>query len=120
MSQVLASVDLRSVVEARIDRWHDGAEPDALQVLAEHPELSGSKSLVMDLALEEYSLRRAGGEAIARSEFCERFPEHRRSIARLLEVEDEFLDRCPPQIGKTGPDGRCLAMSCWDMTLWSR
>lgn len=102
MSQIPECASLRSVVEERIDRWHDGAEPDALQMLAEHPELSGSKSLVMDLALEEYSLRRAGGEAIAKSEFCDRFPEYRRSIARLLEVEDEFLDRCPPEEKEAG------------------
>src|SRR4051812_26717637 len=96
MSQVLESIDLRSVVEERIDRWRDGAEPDAARVLAEHPELRGSKSLVMELALEEYSLRRTGGEGIAKSEFCDGFPAYRRWMAKLRGVEDEFLARCPP------------------------
>src|SRR4051812_9384623 len=95
MSQMLEAVDLRSVVEERIDRWREGDEPDAARVLAEHPELRGSKSLVMDLVLEEYSLRTAAGDRISKSDFCERFPTYRQSIAKMLEVE-EFLDRCPP------------------------
>ena len=54
------------------------------RVLAEHPELRGSKSLVMDLVLEEYSLRTAAGDQISKSDFCERFPAYRRSIAKLV------------------------------------
>jgi serine/threonine protein kinase len=95
MSQAPETVDLRSVVEERIDRWHEGAQPDAARVLAEHPELESKKSLVLELVCEEYSLRTAAGDRISKSDFCDRFPAYRQSIAKMLEVE-EFLDRCPP------------------------
>lgn len=88
-------VDLRSLVEGCIDRWRRGARPDTTEVLAEHPELCTAKSLLLDLALEEYTLRQAAGEAVTRSTFCDRFPAFRQSLARLLEVH-ELLDRCPP------------------------
>lgn len=88
-------VDLRALVEGCIDRWRRGARPDTAEVLAEHPELYAAKSLLLDLALEEYTLRQAAGEPIHRSTFCDRFPAFRQSLARLLEVH-ELLDRCPP------------------------
>jgi serine/threonine protein kinase len=88
-------VDLRSLVEGCIDRWRRGARPDTNEVLAEHPELFAAKSLLLDLALEEYTLRQAAGEPVRRSTFCDRFPAFRQSLARLLEVH-ELLDRCPP------------------------
>jgi serine/threonine protein kinase/thioredoxin-like negative regulator of GroEL len=89
------SLDLRKLVESHIDRWRRGARPDTAEVLAEHPELYTAKSLLLDLALEEYALRQAAGEPVRRSTFCDRFPAFRQSLARLLEVH-ELLDRCPP------------------------
>jgi serine/threonine protein kinase/Tfp pilus assembly protein PilF len=88
-------VDLQKLVEGWIDRWRRGVRPDTAQVLAEHPELYTAKSLLLDLALEEYTLRQAAGEPVSRSTFCDRFPAFRQSLARLLEVH-ELLDRCPP------------------------
>ncbi len=85
---------LQALVRERIERWREGGEPDAAVVLAEHPELRGAKSLVMDLVLAEYSLRTAAGDAVGRDEFCDRFPTYRQSVARMLDVQD-FLDKCP-------------------------
>src|SRR5262249_26623644 len=44
--------------------------------------------------LAEYSVRTAAGDRIVKSDFCDRFPTYRQSIAKLLEVQ-EFLDQCP-------------------------
>ncbi|MBW8883912.1 MAG: hypothetical protein JF612_03855, partial [Planctomycetia bacterium] len=63
---------LQALVRERIDRWRGGSEPDATVVLEEYPELRGAKSLVLDLALAEYSLRTAHGGRVKRDEFCDR------------------------------------------------
>jgi len=94
MSRTLDSVSLQALVRERIDDWHLSGQPDAASVLAEHPELRGAKSLVMDLVLAEFNLRTAAGDTIAKSTFCDRFPAYRQSIAKMLQVQ-EFLDECP-------------------------
>ena len=52
-----------SRVDLRI-HWREGGEPDAAEVLDEHPELLGAKGLVLDLVLAEYSLRMEAGDAL--------------------------------------------------------
>ena len=69
-----------------IDRWRGGEPPDARAVLSAHPEILQQKSVVLDLAYEEYCLRTESGERVAPSTFCERFPTYRHSLQRLLEV----------------------------------
>lgn len=88
------SRSLQTLVDERIDSWREGEEPDASRFLAEHPELRGAKSLVMDIALAEWTLRTEAGDKIEKSDFCDRFPAYRQSIAKMLEVQ-EFLDQCP-------------------------
>ena len=73
-------------IAAVIDRWRGGEPPDARAVLSQHPEIVGRKSVVLDLAYEEYCLRTESGERIASSTFCEQFPTYRHSLQRLLEV----------------------------------
>src|SRR5436190_14269723 len=102
MIQSIETRDLEAIVRERIDRWREGGEPDAAVVLAEHPELRGAKSLVMDLVAAEYSIRLAAGEAVGKSAFCERFPAYRQSIAKLLQVQ-EYLDKCPTFAAKDDP-----------------
>lgn len=85
---------LQTLVQEQIDSWRAGEEPNASRLLAEHPELRNAKSLVMDLALAEYTLRIEAGDKIVKHDFCDRFPAYRQSIAKLLEVQ-EFLDQCP-------------------------
>ena len=69
-----------------IDRWRGGEPPDARAVLSAHPEILEQKSVVLDLAYEEYCLRTESGERIAPSTFCDKFPTYRHSLERLLEV----------------------------------
>src|SRR5205823_5743243 len=100
MSRAFDTDNLRTLVSERIDQWRAGSAPDAASVLTEHPELRGAKSLVMDLVLEEYCLRTSAGDLVEPSDFCERFPAYRQSIAKMLAVHD-FLDRCPEFAGRT-------------------
>ena len=62
---------LETLVRERIDDWRAGDEPDAARLLADHPELLASKSLVLDLGLAEFSLRSAAGDGVGRDSFCD-------------------------------------------------
>ncbi len=77
---------IESLASNVIASWRNGDEPSASDFFANHPGLSGRKSLVLDLAYEEYCLRTEAGETIAPSTFCDRFPSYRRSLRRLLDV----------------------------------
>jgi serine/threonine protein kinase len=68
-----------------IKAWERGEEtPDAAAALADHPEWEDNKSLVLELAYEEFCLRDEAGEALDPEEFCDRFPAHRSSLRTLL------------------------------------
>ena len=68
-------------------RWAGGKEPNVAHLLELHPELRSCKSLVLDLAHEEFRRRLAAGEAIDSDEFCQRFPSFQHSLHMLIEVE---------------------------------
>jgi serine/threonine protein kinase len=82
------------LVSQAISNWRNGRAPDALEFLKSHPGLADHKSLVLDLAYEEYCLRKEQGDSITPSKFCDKFPDLRRSLARLLDVH-EYLDHHP-------------------------
>ena len=44
--------------------------------------------MLLDLAYEEYCLRKEAGESLTLESFCDRFPSCRRSLGRLLAVHD--------------------------------
>ena len=70
-----------SVIEEARQRWDQGEEPDVGVVLGEHPELEGRKSLVLELAYEEYCHRfEETGEELDVESFCRRFPLCRYSL----------------------------------------
>jgi eukaryotic-like serine/threonine-protein kinase len=75
-------------------RWDEGAPPDAQAALALHPELGADRSVVRDLAYEEYCRRREAGEALDPDAFCDRFPALKASLRRLLEAH-EFCEENP-------------------------
>lgn len=82
------------------------ANPDAREVLEAHPGLRADRSLVLDLALEEYCVRTERGEAVDAHVFCDRFPSHRTSLRRLISAHrlleaDEGLPVSWPQPGET-------------------
>jgi serine/threonine protein kinase len=65
-------------------RWFHGEPPDAAGALERHPELKDDKSAVVELALEEYCLRRQRGEALDPEEFSSRFPGFQSSLLTVL------------------------------------
>ena len=75
----------RLAVEAK-QRWSRGEQPDVARLLDEHPQLKAHKSIVLDLAHEEFSRRVEAGEALNTDEFCRRFPTLRSSLCMLIEV----------------------------------
>lgn len=79
-------------LQARADAiraaWRAAPEsPDTHAVLGRDPELAGVKSIVVDLALEEFMIRRQRGERIDPDEFCDRFPQHQASLRQILSAE---------------------------------
>src|SRR4051812_39694343 len=82
--------------------WARGAEPDTRAALAGDPDLLADKSIVLDLAYEEYCLRRDAGEDPDLDDFCNGFPPYRSSLRRLLAAHQflaerpELLDRAVP------------------------
>jgi len=83
--------------EKIVQQWRNGARPDAQAVFYEHPSLLQHKSIVINIAYEEYCLRERGGEALDIDEFCARLPAFRSSIRsvilahRLLADNPSFL-----------------------------
>jgi eukaryotic-like serine/threonine-protein kinase len=75
-----------------IGSWREGRCPSTRAVLLEHPEFRDCASVVVQLAHEEYCLRREAGEAVAASTFCQLFPTIRGKLRPLLEVEDALFD----------------------------
>lgn len=67
-----------------IQTWLDGAPPDATAVLAARPELATEKSVVLDLAMAEFLVRKMRGEQPDPEAFCARFPAYHASLGRML------------------------------------
>jgi serine/threonine protein kinase/Tfp pilus assembly protein PilF len=72
-------------------RWQRGEMADAAAALEHFPELKSSKSIVLDLAYEEYCLRTESGSPPDPDDFCERFPFYQASLRRLVDAH-RFLD----------------------------
>jgi eukaryotic-like serine/threonine-protein kinase len=70
-----------------------GQSLDARVLLSSQPQLKADKSLVLDLAYEEYCQHCEAGQAVDAEEFCRRFP-YQSSLRRLLGVHD-FLQQNP-------------------------
>ncbi len=67
-------------------QWDQGQPADLVTVLAEHPELLRYRSIVLDLAYEEYCWRRRAGERLSAGGFSRRFPTLQRSLSLLIQV----------------------------------
>lgn len=72
--------------------WARGASPDTCAALAGDPDLLADKSIVLDLAYEEYCLRREAGEEPEVETYCDRFPNYRSSLRRLLAAHQFLVD----------------------------
>jgi serine/threonine protein kinase/Flp pilus assembly protein TadD len=87
-----SAVDL--IVEMRA--LHARGEPaDVRAVLARYPGLTPDRQTLIDLACEEFSLRRAAGEELDCAEFAGRFPGFGTSVRDLL-LTRAFVDAALP------------------------
>ena len=84
---ILLWIEQFGLLQKLNSEWRNGAAPDANAILAEHPHLLRYRSLVLDLAAEEYRCRQATGESISADEFAVRFPGMEKSLYFLLEVQ---------------------------------
>ena len=66
--------------------WRAGAEPDAAVAIEAHPALALNRSIVIDLAYEEYLLRECAGTAPDPGRFACAFPEFQASVLDMLEA----------------------------------
>ena len=91
----------RSLVSRAKQLWRREKSPDALGFLREHSSLRKNRSLAIELAYEEYCIRRDAGEEINLVEYSEKFPSISRSLFRQLDV-DEYARKHPGMLSPTG------------------
>jgi len=120
MRQLLHSNPRAEVADRLASRlksqWREGERADVAAVLREHPELTQHRSVVLDLAYDEYRQRLDRGEAVDADAFSRRFPSWQKSLylfilarglldqdaeasephepARWPQIGDEFLGFC--------------------------
>jgi serine/threonine protein kinase/Tfp pilus assembly protein PilF len=80
--------------------WLEGQPADARSLLEQHQDVSWQKSIVLDLAYEEFCHRTELGERLDVAEFCRRFQGCDQSLQRLIEVHQFFAGN----ISLFGPD----------------
>jgi serine/threonine protein kinase len=103
------------LTDAIVSQWSQSGQADMVAVLREHPSLLRNRSLLLNLAIEEYeTCCHASGE-LDLEKHCARFEEFgssiQRSILRQLEVQrfidgqpDLLRDLCTPLWPKAGED----------------
>ena len=102
MTQATQVLSHRQAAAAIKDEWGRGVEPDARAALAHQPELAADKSVVLELAYEEYCLRCERGQALDAEAFCDRFPTYCQSLRRLVAAH-QFLGEKVHVLTETRP-----------------
>lgn len=102
-SEISPAEDARRICADVIKEWPDDSAFDTSSVLKSHPELRSHKSVVVDLAFEEYTRRRELGEDLTPTEFASRFPTIQKSLVKQLQVCDFLFDNSlvPPTLAET-------------------
>ncbi|MGE3406510.1 MAG: protein kinase [Pirellulales bacterium] len=80
------AVECDALVEQFVEAWRTGARPSAADWLAQYPDLRENRSLLLDIALEEFHQRQMAGEDTDSAAICRQFPEHAGEIGRLLSI----------------------------------
>lgn len=75
--------------------WRNGSTPDALAELEKHPELGRTRSVILELACEEYWQRADRGESPSIHEFIDRFPGCSTGLRRILSLGTEIDSTAP-------------------------
>jgi|GEM_PF-4638107 len=83
--------------------WRSGAEANTATALDAEPMLARHRSVVLDLAYEEYLHREKSGEAPDPALFAREFPDFQASVQILIEAHQHFLEH-PESIPSTDED----------------
>jgi len=94
--------EAKSLASEIIARSGDSDNFDAGSILKNHPELAQYRSVVVDLAYEEFCRRVDAGESADPQEFARRFPDVAQSLLKVLEVH-QYLDHHPDAFAPDTP-----------------
>ena len=86
LAESIGAVRATQVAAVTRERWRQGERPDVAAVLQQNPDLKRYRSLVLDLAYEEYRRRLDAGESLQAADFAGRFPSFQQSLHLLIEV----------------------------------
>ncbi len=86
------SVTTEGLAESLKRAWRQGEPPDAAGALRDHPELLRHRSLVVDLAYEEYCLREQAGSAPEPEQFCRQLPVFVSQVREVIRGHRVFAD----------------------------
>ena len=106
----------RRLANAIVASWARGTPPDARAALAAHPELGANRSVVLDLAYEEYCRRREDGDSPDPDAFCARFPTCKTSLRNLISAhrfmeESSLLSALEAAVSMPKPDEEFLGFT---------
>jgi eukaryotic-like serine/threonine-protein kinase len=96
---IAAPLTPTDLVQALKQAWREGTRPDASAALQEHQSLLKHRSLVVDLAYEEYCLREEAGATPDTESFCRKLPAFQSEVRevlrghRVLADHPELFDR---------------------------
>ena len=86
-ASVIPIAEAKAAASHLIALWSPDSPFDAEMALDEHPELRLHKSVVLDLAYEEYCQRIDAGEDISSQRFVSRFKTVQKSLLHLLDAD---------------------------------
>jgi serine/threonine protein kinase len=89
----------KDLVSEFVALWQQGVEVDAREFLSRYPEWEVDKSVVLDLAYEEYCCRKEAGANPDPEEFCERYPSFKASLRRIIQAHC-FLEESPSRVSE--------------------
>ena len=74
---------IRSYVSDLICNASSEEEFDALKIIEAKPEIREHRTLVLDLAYEDFCRKREKGDPIQQRSFAKKFPDHEESVMQL-------------------------------------
>src|SRR5262245_30373188 len=87
--QSLAPADVANALKKA---WREGAPPDVAGALRVFPSLLRHRTLVVDLAYEEYCLREEAGRAPDADAFCRTLPAFRSTVRDVIRGHRDLFD----------------------------
>src|SRR5947209_11598528 len=88
----VVSVAPAAVVGTLKRAWREGNPPDAAGALRDHPTLLKYRTLVVDLAYEEYCLREEAGRVPDAESFCRALPAFRSAVREVIRGHRALVD----------------------------